>query len=53
MLAPASRQSRTGLRGINYYQIEVTGPAQDCIPNIRRRGANPITILCELFAKLA
>ena len=42
-----------GLRGLNYYQIGVTGPAQDLHSGVFGGAVpNPITILCELFAKL-
>lgn len=42
-----------GLRGLNYYQIELTGPARD-LHSGAYGGAvpNPLTILTELFAKL-
>jgi len=42
-----------GLRGLNYYQIEITGPTQD-LHSGSFGGAvpNPITILCELVGKL-
>src|SRR3989442_2948401 len=42
-----------GLRGLNYHQIGVTGPAQDLHSGVFGGAVpNPITILCELFAKL-
>src|SRR5262250_1498604 len=42
-----------GLRGLNYYQVEITGPAQDLHSGVFGGAApNPITILCELFTKL-
>src|SRR5262249_17516283 len=42
-----------GLRGLNYYQIELTGPAR-ALPSGAYGGAvpNPLTVLAELFAKL-
>src|SRR4030088_3138911 len=42
-----------GLRGLNYYQLELTGPARD-LPSGVYGGAvpNPLAILAELFAKL-
>jgi acetylornithine deacetylase/succinyl-diaminopimelate desuccinylase-like protein len=42
-----------GLRGLNYYQVEITGPAQD-LHSGGFGGAvpNPITILAETIAKL-
>src|SRR6202167_3706563 len=42
-----------GLRGLSYYQIEITGPAQDLHSGVFGGGVpNPLTILCELFAQL-
>jgi len=53
MLAAGVPSITYGLRGLNYYQIEVTGPAQDLHSGIFGGAVpNPITILCELFAKL-
>jgi acetylornithine deacetylase/succinyl-diaminopimelate desuccinylase-like protein len=42
-----------GLRGLNYYELEITGPAQD-LHSGSFGGAvpNPLAVLCELFAKL-
>ncbi|MGB6482752.1 MAG: dipeptidase [Candidatus Acidiferrales bacterium] len=53
MLAPGVPSVTYGLRGLNYYQIEVTGPAQD-LHSGTFGGAvpNPITILAEAIAKL-
>src|SRR3977135_2494707 len=53
MLAAGVPSITYGLRGLNYYQIEVTGPAQDLHSGIFGGAVpNPITILCELFTKL-
>ena len=53
MLARGVPSITYGLRGLNYYQIEVTGPAQDLHSGVFGGAVpNPITILCELFAKL-
>jgi acetylornithine deacetylase/succinyl-diaminopimelate desuccinylase-like protein len=42
-----------GLRGLSYFEIGLTGPAQDLHSGIFGGAApNPLTILCELFAKL-
>jgi len=42
-----------GLRGLSYYEIALTGPAQDLHSGIFGGAApNPLTILAELFAKL-
>src|SRR5487761_2769303 len=53
MLARGVPSITYGLRGLNYYQIEVTGPVQDLHSGIFGGAVpNPITILCELFAIL-
>ena len=53
MLSPGVPSITYGLRGLNYYQIEITGPAQDLHSGIFGGAVpNPITMLCELFAKL-
>src|SRR6202034_66299 len=42
-----------GLRGLNYYQIELTGPAQDLHSGVYGGAVpNPLTILTEIFAQL-
>src|ERR1700737_1210508 len=42
-----------GLRGLNYYQIELTGPARDLHSGVYGGAVpNPLTVLAELFAKL-
>ena len=42
-----------GLRGLNYYQIELTDPARDLHSGVYGGAVpNPLTILTELFAKL-
>jgi len=41
------------LRGLNYYQIEITGPAQDLHSGVFGGAApNPLEVLCSLFARL-
>jgi acetylornithine deacetylase/succinyl-diaminopimelate desuccinylase-like protein len=53
MLAPGVPSVTYGLRGLNYYQLEITGPAQDLHSGVFGGAVpNPLTILCELFAKL-
>ncbi len=53
MLARGVPSITYGLRGLNYYQIEITGPAQDLHSGVFGGAVpNPITILCELFARL-
>lgn len=53
MLAKGVPSITYGLRGLNYYEIEITGPAQD-LHSGAFGGAvpNPITILAEMIAKL-
>src|SRR6202166_2558191 len=53
MLARGVPSITYGLRGLNYYQIEITGPAQDLHSGIFGGAVpNPITILCELFGRM-
>jgi acetylornithine deacetylase/succinyl-diaminopimelate desuccinylase-like protein len=42
-----------GLRGLNYYELQITGPAQDLHSGVFGGAVpNPITILAETIAKL-
>ncbi len=53
MLAPGVPSITYGLRGLNYYQVEVTGPAQDLHSGVFGGAVpNPITILAGAIAKL-
>ncbi len=53
MLAKGVPSITYGLRGLNYYQIELTGPERDLHSGVYGGAVpNPLTILCELFAKL-
>src|ERR1700756_2581025 len=53
MLAKGVPSITYGLRGLNYYQAEVTGPAQDLHSGVFGGAVpNPITILAEMIAKL-
>ena len=53
MLARGVPSITYGLRGLNYYQIEISGPAQDLHSGVFGGAVpNPLTILCELFARL-
>jgi acetylornithine deacetylase/succinyl-diaminopimelate desuccinylase-like protein len=53
MLAPGVPSVTYGLRGLVYYEVEITGPAQDLHSGVFGGAApNPLTILCELFAKM-
>jgi acetylornithine deacetylase/succinyl-diaminopimelate desuccinylase-like protein len=53
MLAKGVPSITYGLRGLNYYEVEIIGPAQD-LHSGAFGGAvpNPITILAEMIAKL-
>jgi acetylornithine deacetylase/succinyl-diaminopimelate desuccinylase-like protein len=53
MLARGVPSITYALRGLNYYEIEITGPAQDLHSGIFGGAVpNPLAILSELFAKL-
>src|SRR5665213_658341 len=53
MLAAGVPSITYGLRGLNYYEIEITGPSQDLHSGIFGGAVpNPLTVLAELFAKL-
>jgi acetylornithine deacetylase/succinyl-diaminopimelate desuccinylase-like protein len=53
MLAKGVPSITYGLRGLNYYQIEITGPAQDLHSGVFGGAVpNPLTILAEMISKL-
>jgi acetylornithine deacetylase/succinyl-diaminopimelate desuccinylase-like protein len=53
MLSPGAPSITYGLRGLIYYQIELTGPERDLHSGVYGGAVpNPLTILTELFAKL-
>jgi acetylornithine deacetylase/succinyl-diaminopimelate desuccinylase-like protein len=53
MLAKGVPSITYGLRGLNYYQIEIRGPAQDLHSGVFGGAVpNPITILAETIAEL-
>ena len=53
MLGPGVPSVTYGLRGLSYYQVEITGPAQDLHSGVFGGAVpNPLTILSELFAKM-
>jgi acetylornithine deacetylase/succinyl-diaminopimelate desuccinylase-like protein len=53
MLAKGAPSITYGLRGLNYYQLELTGPERDLHSGVYGGAVpNPLTILTELFAKL-
>src|SRR5947209_541412 len=53
MLAPGVPSITYGLRGLNYYQMDLAGPGQDLHSGVFGGAVpNPLTILTEVFAKL-
>jgi acetylornithine deacetylase/succinyl-diaminopimelate desuccinylase-like protein len=53
MLAKGVPSVTYGLRGLNYYELEITGPSQDLHSGVFGGAVpNPITILAETIAKL-
>lgn len=53
MLAKGVPSITYGLRGLNYYQVQITGPAQDLHSGVFGGAVpNPLTILSEMIAKL-
>lgn len=53
MLARGVPSITYGLRGLNYYQIEITGPSKDLHSGVFGGAVpNPITVLAEVIAKL-
>jgi acetylornithine deacetylase/succinyl-diaminopimelate desuccinylase-like protein len=53
MLAKGVPSITYGLRGLNYYQVEITGPAQDLHSGVFGGAVpNPLTVLSEMIAKL-
>lgn len=53
MLAKGVPSITYGLRGLNYYQIELTGPVRDLHSGVYGGAVpNPLTILSEAIAKL-
>jgi acetylornithine deacetylase/succinyl-diaminopimelate desuccinylase-like protein len=53
MLARGVPSVTYGLRGLNYYQVEITGPKQDLHSGVFGGAVpNPLTILSEMIAKL-
>jgi acetylornithine deacetylase/succinyl-diaminopimelate desuccinylase-like protein len=53
MLAKGIPSITYGLRGLNYYELALTGPAQDLHSGVFGGAVpNPLTILAEMIAKL-
>ena len=53
MLAPDLPSLTTGLRGLAYWEVEVTGPNRDLHSgHFGGAVANPINVLCDLIARM-
>ncbi len=53
MIANDIPSINTGLRGLSYVEVEVTGPNRDLHSGVYGGGvANPINVLCEMIASL-
>ena len=53
MLAPDLPSLTTGLRGLAYWEVEVTGPNRDLHSgHFGGAVANPINVLCDLLARM-
>jgi len=53
MIAPDVPSITTGLRGLAYWQVEVTGPSMDLHSGLFGGAvANPINVLCKMIAQM-
>lgn len=53
MIAPDIPSITTGLRGLSYWEVEVTGPNRDLHSGIFGGAvANPINVLCDMIAQM-
>jgi acetylornithine deacetylase/succinyl-diaminopimelate desuccinylase-like protein len=53
MIAPGTPSITTGLRGLAYWQVEVTGPNKDLHSGLFGGAvANPVNVLCKMISRM-